>query len=227
MAKNPVYEGRDLEALSEMPKYYDWILSHFRPYLKGTCAEFGAGKGNFSVFVHDLVDRLIVIEPSPNLAAELEEMRSNYDRLEVLEMPLESAVRTIPGATLDCAVMVNVLEHIQDDVSALQAVRCLIIVPAMQWLYSRFDNAVGHHRRYHLEPLSALMRGAGFELVVARYFDLMGVVPWLVVNKILRRTELDPRMTSLYDLHAVPVGRFIEERIKPPIGKNIVAIGRA
>jgi hypothetical protein len=34
-------------------------------------------------------------------------------------------------------------------------------------------------------------------------------------------------MTSLYDLHAVPVGRFIEERIKPPIGKNIVAIGRA
>ena len=42
------YEGQDLEALSDMPHYYAWILQTLGPYLRGRVLEVGAGTGNFA-----------------------------------------------------------------------------------------------------------------------------------------------------------------------------------
>jgi hypothetical protein len=33
------YVGQDLEALADIPNYQDWILSHFRPHLRGRVLE--------------------------------------------------------------------------------------------------------------------------------------------------------------------------------------------
>jgi SAM-dependent methyltransferase len=72
----------------------------------------------------------------------------------------------------DLIGMFDVLEHIEDDVATLRHVtellapggRVLVTVPADPRLWSSFDVASHHHRRYTKESLVRSFRAAGFEL---------------------------------------------------------------
>jgi SAM-dependent methyltransferase len=130
--------------------------------------------------------------------------------------------------------MVNVLEHIEDDGAALTGIRAvlrpggrlLIFVPAMSWLMSDFDRLVGHFRRYHKRPLVELIKGAGFEVQSARYCDILGVLPWLVLNRFLGSTSLNPTLAQIYDRVGTPVTRALELLFTPPLGKNVILVAR-
>src|SRR5438876_7264771 len=61
------YEGQDLEALADLPRYYQWILKTFAPYLTGRVLEVGAGTGNFSAHYVDAVQEAVLLEPARNL----------------------------------------------------------------------------------------------------------------------------------------------------------------
>jgi SAM-dependent methyltransferase len=88
----------------------------------------------------------------------------------------------------DLVLMLDVLEHIEDDAQALAAVRgalhpggrLLLTVPALAWLWSRHDEANEHHRRYGRSDLRAVLEAAGFEVEVLRFFFAWTVVPLLV-----------------------------------------------
>ena len=66
----------------------------------------------------------------------------------------------------DSVVLVNVLEHIDDDVGALADLRELlepggrlcVFVPAFDGLYSDFDRRIGHRRRYRRSQLVTAVR---------------------------------------------------------------------
>jgi SAM-dependent methyltransferase len=131
-------------------------------------------------------------------------------------------------------VLVNVLEHIEDDERALAELArivapggsLLIFVPALTFLMSKLDVLLGHFRRYHSAELMQKLRGAGLDLVSCRYFDLPGIVPWFVINRLLGSTSFSPAMVKLYDRAVVPLARRAEAIVSPPVGKNLVAISR-
>jgi SAM-dependent methyltransferase len=70
----------------------------------------------------------------------------------------------------DLLMMMDVLEHIEDEVSFLQAVQdhlkpggfLIIGVPMRQHLYSAYDKADGHFRRYSQPYLRSVVEKAGF-----------------------------------------------------------------
>ena len=72
----------------------------------------------------------------------------------------------------DVIVMMEVLEHIEDDLSAMQAVHrllapggtVLLSVPANSHWYGPYDRYVGHIRRYNRDDLESVFVDAGFEL---------------------------------------------------------------
>ena len=82
--------------------------------------------------------------------------------VKVLNTDLHGAIDDGP---YDSVVMINVLEHVEDDVAALHDAwkalrpggRLILWVPAMEWLYSDLDRRIGHHRRYHLKQLRRLL----------------------------------------------------------------------
>jgi len=102
----------------------------------------------------------------------------------------------------------------------------LIFVPALRFLYSAFDRAIGHHRRYHKDELIARVEEAGLVVVRARYFDLLGILPWWLVNTLGGRTSLASSLSGLYSRVMVPLMRPIERLVPPPVGKNIILIAR-
>ena len=99
-------------------------------------------------------------------------------------------------------------------------------MPALRILFSEFDRLVGHHRRYHKGELKSLTELAGYEVITINYFDILGVIPWLLVNRLFGSTQLNPTLANLYDTVGVPITRFIEGKIVVPFGKNLIMVAQ-
>jgi SAM-dependent methyltransferase len=134
----------------------------------------------------------------------------------------------------DTIIMINVLEHIEDDHAAIRAASeslvpggiFAVFVPALPWLYSDFDEDVGHHRRYTQAALRRLMQEEHLNVVKSLYMDVFGVFPWFLLNVLGGIRCVRPRMVQLYDRFLIPITRRIERIGSPAFGKNLLMIGR-
>lgn len=229
MAAN--YPGRELEAMSFAVNYHHWIVGELAPFLGRRVAEVGAGIGSVSLLLLEQpIERLEAYEPSANMFPQL--------AARLAAEPRARAVNAFFGAEppaqgFDSVAYINVLEHIEDDrgelARAFAAIRpgghLLVFVPALAWLYSDFDRRIGHARRYSRAGLREVARAAGFEVTLAKYFDVAGVLPWFV-NFVLLRRSLGAGGVALYDRVVVPPMRRIEGWIAPPLGKNLLMVAR-
>jgi SAM-dependent methyltransferase len=228
------YLSGELQSLTAMPNYYRWILDHFRPFIHGRGVEFGAGMGTFSAVLHPLLDHIDLVEPSPDLVSILRQRFSDISKVSVISSTVEASVGLMVPQSKDVAVLINVLEHVEDDSSTLVGIRrilkrgghLLLFVPSLGFLFSDFDRVLGHSRRYHLSPLVSMVKSAGFEIVVRRYFDLIGIVPWWLGYTLGGSTSLNLNLARFYDRFVVSSSRWLEERWAPPLGKNIVLVAR-
>ncbi len=228
------YDGRDLEAMSFAERYHAWIVSLLRPYIGTAVAEVGAGSGSFTELLlkEQGVTELLAVEPSSEMYDRLVATTSHDARV-TTKNDFFSVVSNDYQNHFDTVVYVNVLEHVPDDVSELAHVykalqpggHVCIFVPALMWLFSEHDKTIGHYRRYHKQPLIALLQGAGFEVRTVRFFDIIGILPWFIVMKLMR-TSPAAGSVGLYDRVVVPVARMLESIITPPIGKNLLIVGR-
>lgn len=229
-----VYEGHDLEALADLPRYTHWILDAFAPYVRGRVLEVGAGIGNVAARYLDRVEHATLVEPADNLAARMRERFAGDERAVVFE-GLLGELPVIEGEPrFDAALMVNVLEHIAEDLDALREVhrrlrpdgRLLLFSPALPWLYGSLDRLVHHERRYTRASLRTTVERCGFEVERLHYCDILGVLPWWLFGRVLKRRVFDPSAAGLYDRVGVPLTGMIEDLTVPPLGKSLVCVAR-
>jgi len=228
----PQYFGqRQTEAMSFARKYHEWIVKEFKPYIGDTVAEVGAGTGYFSdLLLGQGVKRLVAFEPSENMYPALVERLHGIQNAHAVNDYFGVAQN---GQKFDSVAYVNVLEHIEDDAGELSRAynaiapggHILLFSPALQWLHGDLDRRVGHFRRYYKHDLVDKVRAAGFDVVKAKYFDLVGVIPWYVAF-VLLRGSITTGNASFYDNFAVPIVRFVENIVSPPFGKNVLVVGR-
>ena len=89
------------------------------------------------------------------------------------------ALPGVPKGHYDLIAVLDVVEHIEDDVAALSAMRerlapggkILIAVPAHQWMWSAHDVVNHHHRRYSKATLTQAIRAAGLRPRKLGYFN--------------------------------------------------------
>jgi SAM-dependent methyltransferase len=219
-----------LEALESATNYRNWILDLADPFLDPPVLEVGAGHGTFTGLLagHGAVR---AVEPSPELAGALTERFAGDGRIAVT---VGTADDVEPEPRYGSAVMFNVLEHIADDRGALRTLHerlspgghLVLWVPAFQLLYSRFDNLLGHHRRYRLHPLIDLVTACGFRVVDARYANAPGWFSWLVGARLLDRIPTSPTVIKLFDRGVVPIVRTLERVVRPPFGQSVFVAAR-
>jgi SAM-dependent methyltransferase len=132
------------------------------------------------------------------------------------------------------AVMINVLERIEDDLALLREVRerlepggrLCIWTPTYQFLYSGFDARLGHVRRYRKRELEAAVRLAGYEVVEGRHVNLPGWLGWLVFCRLLRQEPTSAALVHNVDAWIVPAVRWFETRVRVPIGMSVFLVAR-
>ena len=104
------------------------------------------------------------------------------------------------AARYDVLVLFDVLEHIEQEAAFMEMVlyhlkpggHLLINVPAFAMLHSRYDEVMGHQRRYNFAMLEATCSAAKLTRVARTYWG-MPMVPLLFLRKLLLRGEKDSR----------------------------------
>jgi SAM-dependent methyltransferase len=220
------YTGVDnLEVMLEAKNYNRYLLELVREHLGGArrVVDFGAGAGTFATSVAEIGVALVPVEPDAALRA-------------VLASRGLSAIadaRLLPDDSFDYAYTLNVLEHIEDDVSALRVLRnkltvggrLLVYVPAFPVLYTSMDRKVGHVRRYTRRTLRDSVEAAGFVVDDVRYADSLGFLATLAFKLIGNdRGELNPHAVRLYDQIAFPLSRALDTVAYRWLGKNLVLV---
>lgn len=227
----------DLEQLGTADRFFGWTLEEFKPYLKGTVLEVGAGLGTITRKLVDYQPDLSVValEPAGNVYRDLASYAAVSPRVTAHQLTTKQYVATPDRPMFDAIIYLNVLEHIENEEEeltlALESLRpggaLLVFGPALEWLYSELDYNAGHYRRYSPRRLRDAVRKAGFEVVSNRYFDVLGVLPYYIVYRVFRRPGISGSTMWGYDRVLVPVSRLIQQALRrPPLGKNVIMVAR-
>ncbi len=139
----------------------------------------------------------------------------------------------IQGKKFDTIIYVSVLEHIADDMQEFEKAnellsptgKLLIFVPALPFLYAPIDADTGHVRRYTMQRLKQLTQDAGMGLVSIKYFETVGIIPYLIVYKLLRRRVITNSSTGFYNNVILPISMAVYKITRGRlVGKNLVLI---
>jgi SAM-dependent methyltransferase len=134
--------------------------------------DVGAGSGFFSRHLLDRTPCREAVCVDPNYAKETSEDQNGK--------PI-SFVHGIDKFDGHLVLMMDVLEHVPDDVGLLRdyasrvprGTRILITVPAMPWMWSGHDVFLEHYRRYTTASMSRVIEAAGLrQLSLCYYFGL-------------------------------------------------------
>lgn len=142
----------------------------------------------------------------------------------------------------DLVVMLDVLEHLEDPVLALQHAasvlrsdgRILMTVPAYQWLYGDWDRALGHYRRYTGRMLRTQVEQAGLKLEAMTYWNAFSLPAAVAVRMYQRispqgRAAEFPRVHPLTNrllLQVAAVERWCTQRVSLPCGLSLLGVLR-
>jgi len=211
-------------------RYNRWIFDRVRGALGQRVLEIGCGTGTITSFLTDrqLVVGVDVDQDFVRLART--RFRGNPNVV-ILQHDVTRSTEALCGYSFDSALSVNVFEHIEDDVAALQGVHNLLkahgtltlLVPGHPFLLSEFDRAIGHHRRYTKADLAQKLERAGFHVECIRRSNPVGAFGWFVNTKIRRSRQL--RGVAIYD-RLVPVLAALDQIVEFPVGLSLVAVAR-
>lgn len=147
------------------------------------------------------------------------------------------------GINFDLIGLFDVLEHVEDDKSALRALTgrlntggiLCINVPAYQWLFVRHDRLHHHFRRYSRSELIHKVKTAGLKVEFVSYWNCL-LFPVAVLVRILDRFNVPKDHTIgsrkpsglLNELlfRLVSVEHFLIPRIRLPFGLSLIMIAR-
>ncbi len=142
----------------------------------------------------------------------------------------------------NCVVALDVLEHCQDDIKAIEKIYSLlekngiaiIFVPALKLFWGKWDVANHHFRRYNYKELSDKFGGAGFEILTQSYFNFFLAPLIFITKKIINllKTETDaefkinsPLINSICKF-IFGLEIFLLPKIKYPFGVSLLGVYR-
>lgn len=144
-----------------------------------------------------------------------------------------------PPQHFDMIALLDVLEHVEDDVAALKAIATrlkpggtlLLTVPQYMWMWSGHDVANHHFRRYTKRSLKAVVAQAGLRLTLLGHFNSL-LFPLAAVDRVFSR--LTGREGSDDALPPAPINALFERifgleqhivgRIPLPPGVSLIGL---
>jgi SAM-dependent methyltransferase len=228
------YQGGELDVFRRAVNWKGYYSAHLKPFITGDTLEVGAGLGGTSRFLCDGTQRSwTCLEPDPRLRDALEKSLVEHP-LSVPARTLECTVADLAaGELFDTIIYIDVLEHIENDRAELETSAAhlraggtiIVLAPAHDWLFSPFDRAVGHYRRYSKSQLVRLTT-AQLELTSAFYLDSVGLLASAANRAILRDATPTARQIWFWDSALVRLSRIVDPLTRRRVGKTVIAVWR-
>ena len=202
--------------------------------------EIGVGPGHNLLELYPPDARLEGVEPDPALAR----FAAARSPIPVFNASIDQLPSEIQEGSYDGVTMFDVLEHIPNDVQALQIVnrklkpggRIALSVPAYMWLWGQQDVVNQHYRRYTSHELREKLQAADFVIERVTYFNTILFAPIAAVRLVARysgrphskegdftyvRKSSNPVLLTLFAAE-----RFFLRRFNFPFGVSLFATAR-
>ncbi len=147
----------------------------------------------------------------------------------------------VPRGWADAVLMLDVLEHLDDEAGALGAARralrpgglLVVTVPAYAWLWSAHDVALGHRRRYTAGGLRRVVGKAGFAVGRVSYFNTL-LFPGVAAVRACKRWRRDdrhdlvrpPAVVNALLARCFGLERLAVPRVALPFGSSLILTAR-
>jgi SAM-dependent methyltransferase len=230
------YVGTELHLFRDARNWKHYLRAQIEPYLRGDVLEVGAGIGGTTAMLHDAAfASWTCLEPDPELVQELTVAAERFRDARGAPPMIVTGTLSALGRDLryDSVLYVDVLEHIDDDRAELARAaerlrpggHLIIVAPAHQGLFSPFDHAVGHFRRYDRRMLRE-RPPSGAELMRLRYLDSVGIAASLGNRLVTRASNPSTGQIAVWDRWMVPVSRVLDPVFAFALGKTVLAVWR-
>jgi hypothetical protein len=215
--------GSELALFEKASNWKAYWRSVLAPFVHGAVLEAGAGIGANTRLLRELPhSRWTALEPDAALSAQIE----GAD--EVLGGTLD---QLLAERRFDTILYIDVLEHIEDDRAELRHAAAhlndgghvIVLSPAHSFLFTPFDSAIGHFRRYTRE---SLRQAAPTELILRKlvYLDSAGMLASLGNRLLLRRSMPTENQILTWDRLLVPLSRALDPIFAGRVGKSVLGV---
>lgn len=193
----------------------------------------GCGSGEANIWLARRGHRVDACDPDAAAVAMSRALAAEHEVATVTVIP-DTLADLAGAAAYDAVVMLDVLEHLEDDEAAVRKVHgllrpgglALISVPALPSLFGHHDVMLGHHRRYTRRSLRALLAPL-FDVHLVRYFGF-SLIPIAVAFSVVLRQSYPIASTSRVGLvtRLLDAVLSVEARVSPPVGTSLLFVGR-
>jgi SAM-dependent methyltransferase len=228
------YVGSELDLFAVVVRWKSYWSERIKPYLRGDTLEVGAGIGSNTSLLRGLVSgRWVCLEPDGELSVQLKANLKEATELQNCESYCGTLQSFPDEESFDTIVYVDVLEHIEDDAGELRLAaarlrpggRVIVLSPAHQFLYTSFDAAIGHFRRYNRSSLRKITP-PGLKVEKLFYLDACGIAASTMNRLFLRQSMPTKEQLAVWDRWIIPVSRVVDPIMMYSVGKSVVGVWR-
>ena len=220
------YPGKELEVFDQAKIFQKYIYLIIKKYLKDNILEVGAGIGSFTRSYFHNHKNIHLSDLDQNNCNILKEKFNDND------IKIDNKKISEINLNFNTIIYLNVLEHINEDKKEIELAlsrlnlggHLIILTPAHQDLYSKFDKAIGHLRRYNAGFFSSSnYKNAKIKKLI--YLDALGYILYFF-NKIFFKEEVYPSKMKvfLWDKIFTPITIIFDYITRYKFGKNVLCI---
>ena len=226
------YIGSELEIFGKAENWKSYFSHFISPYLGEIVLEVGAGIGaTTEILCNESHKTWLCLEPDGDLLSQIGE------KVEKRILPASCKMQQGLVADLDkemffdSIIYIDVLEHIEKDGQELAQVsqhlkaggKLIVLSPAYQSLYSPFDKAIGHFRRYDKASLLAITPPES-QIHKIIYLDSLGVFLSFANRLLLQQSNPTNQQIQFWDKVIIPISRFLDPIIGYSAGRSILCV---
>lgn len=227
------YAGGELTLFEKAVRWKSYFRRRLSRWVRGHVLEVGAGLGGTTrVLCDGRQESWTALEPDGELLTQLCQ-RQEQQPFPLPVEPVRGCVGDLFGRRFDCVLYIDVLEHIEDDGEELRRAAevlapggaVVVLSPAHQWLYTPFDKAIGHYRRYTRADLRALTPPT-LQLEKLFYLDSVGLLASLANRLLLKQSMPTAGQIQTWDRFFIPLSRWLDPLLAYRAGKTVVGVWR-
>ena len=220
------YPSEATEKFDNAKFHRKYCMSFVKKFIQGEVLEVGAGCGSFTrdYFNSDL--NITLTETDQKNYEDLKRFFYKKNNVTITNNKIFNIDKKF-----DTILYLHVLEHIEEDRKELESAyeklkkggRLIIMVPKHQKLYSNFDKAIGHFRRYELDFFEKNLINLERKLLIS--LDSVGYILYFL-NKIFFKNETFPSYLKIFiwDKIFTPFTILLDFFTNYRFGKCIVAV---
>ena len=220
------YPGKELEIFDKAILWRKYIYFLVKKYIKNDLLEVGAGIGSFTKNYKNNLKNITLTE------LDKQNIKRLKKRFKGSKIKIKAKLTSKLNGKFNSILYMNVLEHIKNDKKEINISLnklnkkgyLIILVPAHNELYTKFDKEIGHFRRYKVNFFKKL-KFKNARIVKLQYLDCLGYFLYYL-NKIFYKNEIYPSKAKIFiwDKFFTPLTFFFDRFLNYRFGKNVLCI---